>query len=52
MKDRGEQGVRIIRAEEQRNARETGGGRATAFNFTGEGGSRTWIGTVTLTAGG
>jgi len=52
MDDRGETGVRIVRAEEQREARDSGGGRATAFNFTGEGGSRTWIGTVTLTSGG
>lgn len=52
MEDRGEQGVRIVRAADQQAARETGGGRATAFNFTGQGGStRTWIGTVTLQAG-
>ena len=31
-----EQGVRIVRAEQQRADREAGGGRATAFNFTGE----------------
>lgn len=49
----GEQGVRIVRAEQQRTEREAGGGRATAFNFTGEGGStRTWIGTVTVQPGG
>ena len=47
-----EQGVRIIRAEQQRAEREAGGGRATAFNFTGEGGTRTWIGTVSLKPGG
>lgn len=52
MADRGEHGVRIIRAGDQRAEREAGGGRATAFNFTGEGGTRTWIGTVTLKAGG
>ncbi len=53
MNDRGEFGVKIVRAEEQRLAREAGGGRATAFNFTGDGGSaRTWIGTVTLKPGG
>jgi uncharacterized RmlC-like cupin family protein len=52
MQERGDQSVRIVRAEAQRAARETDGGRATAFNFTGEGGSRTWIGTVTLTQGG
>ena len=52
MTDQGQPGVRIVRAAEQRAARETGSGRATAFNFTGEGGTRTWIGTVTLTAGG
>ena len=52
MEDRGETGVRIVRAETQRADREAGGGRATAFNFTGEGGTRTWIGTVTLKPGG
>jgi len=48
MEAQGNQGVRVIRAEDQRADRETGGGRATAFNFTGDGGARTWIGTVTL----
>jgi len=53
MSDQGEPGVKIVRAGEQQAAREAGGGRATAFNFTGEGGSaRTWIGTVTLQPGG
>ena len=52
MQDRDEEGVRIIRAAQQRADREAGGGRATAFNFTGEGGTRTWIGTVTLPPGG
>lgn len=52
MEDRDGQGVRIVRAAEQQAAREAGGGRATAFNFTGEGGTRTWIGTVTLQANG
>jgi len=53
MSDTVERGVRIVRAADQRSDREAGGGRATAFTFTGEGGStRTWIGTVTLKPGG
>lgn len=41
-------GVTIVRAEAQAKARIAGAGRATAFDFAGTGGSRTWIGTVTL----
>jgi uncharacterized RmlC-like cupin family protein len=41
-------GVTVIRADEQTRARLAGSGRATAFDFAGTGGSRTWIGTVTL----
>jgi uncharacterized RmlC-like cupin family protein len=37
-----------VRAEELRALRMAGNGRATAFDFTGEGGARTWIGTVTM----
>lgn len=36
-------GVRVVRAAALR-----GQGRATAFDFEGTGGSKTWIGTVTL----
>jgi uncharacterized RmlC-like cupin family protein len=41
-------GVRIIRAEAQARARLAGSGRATAFDFAGTGGNKTWVGTVTL----
>jgi uncharacterized RmlC-like cupin family protein len=41
-------GVTVVRAETQARARLAGSGRATAFDFAGAGGSRTWIGTVTL----
>jgi uncharacterized RmlC-like cupin family protein len=41
-------GVTVVRAEAQARARLAGSGRATAFDFIGSGGSRTWIGTVTL----
>src|SRR5437870_10862643 len=40
-------GVTVVRAAAQSTIRlETG--RATAFDFTGAGGQKTWIGTVTL----
>jgi uncharacterized RmlC-like cupin family protein len=41
-------GVTVVRAETQARTRLAGSGRATAFDFAGTGGSRTWIGTVTL----
>lgn len=41
-------GVRVVRAAAQQLARASGRGRATAFDFTGDGGSKIWIGTVTL----
>jgi len=43
-------GVTIVRAEALNRAMlgPSGTGRATAFDFTGTGGQRTWIGTVTL----
>ena len=43
-------GVTVVRAESlQASMREPSRkGRATAFDFTGSGGQKTWIGTVTL----
>jgi uncharacterized RmlC-like cupin family protein len=41
-------GVTVIRAEALAKARLAGSGRATAFDFGGTGGSKTWVGTVTL----
>jgi uncharacterized RmlC-like cupin family protein len=41
-------GVKVIRAEALAKARLAGSGRATAFDFAGTGGSRPWVGTVTL----
>jgi uncharacterized RmlC-like cupin family protein len=41
-------GVTVVRAGEQDATRLSSGGRATAFNFAGTGGERTWIGTVTM----
>jgi uncharacterized RmlC-like cupin family protein len=43
-------GVTVVRAAAQERARlgPSGTGRATAFDFAGTGGQRTWIGTVTL----
>jgi uncharacterized RmlC-like cupin family protein len=40
--------VRVVRADEQAKARLAGTGRATAFDFDGTGGSRTWVDTVTF----
>jgi uncharacterized RmlC-like cupin family protein len=40
--------VVVIRGEAQVKARLDGTGRATAFDFAGTGGNRTWVGTVTL----
>lgn len=45
-------GVTVIRAKALAGARLAGSGRATAFDFTGAGGSKTWIGTVTLAPNG
>lgn len=44
-------GVRVVRAAALDEARRTGAGRATVFDFAGSGGRETWIGTVTLPAG-
>ncbi len=52
MTDQSGEGVRIVRGEDLQTIRRNGNGRATAFDFTGEGGSHTWIGTVTLQPGG
>ena len=43
-------GVRVVRAASLEAALRgpMGGGRATAFDFTGAGGRQTWIGRVTL----
>jgi len=41
-------GVKVVRAAAQQTARTSGQGRATAFNFAGTGGSKIWMGTVTL----
>jgi uncharacterized RmlC-like cupin family protein len=38
----------VVRATAQELARVSGQGRATAFDFVGSGGSKIWIGTVTL----
>jgi uncharacterized RmlC-like cupin family protein len=45
-------GVTVIRAKVLAGARLAGSGRATAFDFAGTGGNKTWIGTVTLPANG
>jgi uncharacterized RmlC-like cupin family protein len=45
-------GVTVVRAQAQARARLAGAGRATAFDFAGSGGNKTWIGTVTLPPGG
>ena len=44
-------GVRVVRAGALEDARRESAGRATAFDFTGTGGHKTWIGTVSLQAG-
>ncbi len=41
-------GVRVVRAAAQRLALASGRGRATAFDFAGTGGSKIWMGTVTM----
>jgi uncharacterized RmlC-like cupin family protein len=45
-------GVTVVHADAQARATIAGAGRATAFDFAGTGGNRTWIGTVTLPPGG
>jgi uncharacterized RmlC-like cupin family protein len=40
--------VTVIRADDLASARLAGSGRATAFDFAGTGGNRTWVGTVTV----
>jgi uncharacterized RmlC-like cupin family protein len=44
------EGVKVVRAETVRKAmvEPPAAGRATAFDFAGEGGRETWIGAVTL----
>jgi uncharacterized RmlC-like cupin family protein len=43
-------GVRVVRGQSLELAMRgpSGTGRATAFDFTGTGGQKTWVGTVTL----
>jgi uncharacterized RmlC-like cupin family protein len=41
-------GVKVVRAAALQLARESGQGRATAFDFAGSGGAKVWIGMVTL----
>ena len=43
--------VRVVRGAALQDAMRAGNGRATAFDFTGEGGTKTWIGTVTMKPG-
>jgi uncharacterized RmlC-like cupin family protein len=47
------EGVRVVRGQTLDVAMRapSGTGRATAFDFAGTGGQKTWIGTVTLAAG-
>ena len=40
--------VRVVRGTSLESAMRAGSLRATAFDFTGEGGSKTWIGTVSM----
>jgi uncharacterized RmlC-like cupin family protein len=46
-------GVRVVRADSLYTSMHAPGanGRATAFDFTGLGGQRTWIGTLSVAAG-
>jgi uncharacterized RmlC-like cupin family protein len=44
-------GVTVVRAGAQAAARLASSGRATAFDFAGTGGQKTWIGTVTMQPG-
>ena len=41
-------GVKVVRATTQQLALASGQGRATAFDFAGTGGSKIWMGMVTL----
>ena len=41
-------GVKVVRADSLNKLMLAPAGRATAFDFSGSGGQRTWIGTVTL----
>ena len=41
-------GVKVVRAAAQQLALASGRGRATAFDFAGTGGSKIWLGKVTL----
>jgi uncharacterized RmlC-like cupin family protein len=47
-----DRGVAIVRTDAQAKVRLAGSGRATAFDFAGTGGSKTWIGPLTLPPGG
>jgi uncharacterized RmlC-like cupin family protein len=47
-----DRGVIVVRADVRARAMLAGSGRATAFDFAGTGGSRTWIGAVTIPPGG
>jgi uncharacterized RmlC-like cupin family protein len=40
--------VRVVRGTSLEQAMAQSGGRATAIDFTGAGGDKTWIGTVTM----
>jgi len=44
--------VKVVRGASLDQAMAKAGGRATAIDFTGVGGSKTWIGTVTMKPGG
>ncbi len=44
--------VRVVRGASLEQAMLQSGGRATAIDFTGAGGLKTWIGTVTMAPGG
>src|SRR5262249_19647374 len=43
--------VRVVRGESLEQALARAGGRATAIDFAGIGGTKTWIGTVKMPAG-
>src|SRR5262249_24061083 len=47
------QGVKVVRGKDMRRAMlgASAAGRATAFDFSGGGGARTWIGAVSLAPG-
>ena len=47
-----ESAVKVVRGTSLEQAMAHSGGRATAFDFTGAGGDKTWIGAVTMQPGG